>query len=1154
MKKTAWLLLFSMLFTAVFSVGGTVSVGAADLDADLIGYYKFDGDLKNQAGGEAEFVGAAFSKASGTPAYKDGLADSAFYVSTAAGNGLKLDCKPTDDDFTVSFWAKADSCNFAAPVVWMGSQSHTDPSLSAWLGLWADFDGSSWGSAPTIGSNDSNNSKVGAIPEKGISDTDTFGWTYITFTVKDGYGVLYYNGEEVANTVDNFSRSLIPGYASGSATTLPAMFGEGGYDDAAIYVAVNAWDVPATMYYDELRVYDTALDADTVKALYGTFDAPTAPEEPEAPTEPDEPEKPEMPDSTIGEDGIEYHIRPVKDGAYTVSADKYNSYQSEHFQVLWGDKNNAAITEAWLEGNCKILEDCWDLYINDLGMSPPSLCTNKTGDQKTHYKVNVIIMNTGIAGYGEGWAFAGIDSQGYAYLMCDQAAMVYKPETWVTPHEFGHVTQFAQGFNSWAGGAYLGSWYEAVANWYREQYLASEYYTSNEGFSTEFSYFILRAASLTATNGRAYYEAWPFLQYLTENPDGLEGYGSNFVATLLQNGSPSKIIYNMVDDLAAADLSDTLGYYAAHMATLDLARQSNYLRRVNSFGVAYEDFFWQQFYTKLEHVIGTENVYTVPTERAPQQAAYVVTPLDITGDEIEVTLRGLTEVKGAGWRACIVTVKGDETEYSELFGDGETMKVSAKDVDEAYLTVAATPDIKTYKQYDAFTQESTLSFFKKNRYPYEVELTGAVPSEYEISKTGVKGDYHVNGGGFVANTAKVADSVYVGPDAMVLGKAVIKGDVRIEDHAVIMGSAFIKDNAVVDGNAIVAGSAKLSENAHVGDYAVVSGNASVSGNGQVLESAYVYGNYKITENGIAKGLSLLTAAGQLSGQGVTDGDTYDDSGARHKKGTVTGYLTLANDTQYVRKLKFEENLYLGYDFDKNDGATTPEKYSSTYALVRGAEWLEDGYYSFDGESQYIILDGSALSSRDLQIVVNVKWDGKSADEKVFWFGGEDGYVYLTPSNDKGKAELVIRKGDEEVKLTAAAPLPTGEWTEVIITFVEGKAALTVGGETVACAECAILPADVCQGSGYLGRGAEGGSYGGQIDYVKFYFTNDRAVSMDIIEAQPEVEDTEAPTTDTEAPATEAPEEEKGCGASVSAAAAIVIFTAVFALAMPVRKE
>lgn len=851
-----------------------------------------------------------------------------------------------------------------------------------------------------------------------------------------------------------------------------------------------------------------------------------------------------------------YNVRPTKDGAYTVSAETYNSYESEHFQILWGDTNNSAITEAWLEGNCKILEACWDLYINELGMSPPSLCTSKTGDQTTHYKVNVIIMGTGIPGYESGWAFAGIDSQGYAYLMCDQAAMVPKPETWVTPHEFGHVTQFAQGYNSWANGTYLGSWYEAVANWYREQYLASDYYTSNEGYSTEFSYFILRAASLTATNGRAYYEAWPLLQYLTENPDNLEGYGSDFVATLLQNGQPSRLIYNMIEDEAEAELSDTLGYFAAHMATLDLSRQDDYLKRVNNYGVAYQDFFWQQFYTQLEPVLGTENTYTVSTERAPQQAAYVVTPLTVTGDEITVTLNGLTDVKGAGWRACIVTVKDGDAEYSELFGDGETVTVSADGVDEAYLSVAATPDLKTYKKYDAFTQETELSFNKKNRYPYEAEILGAYPSDREISAS-VRGSEHPNGGGFVANTARVADSVYVGPDAMVLGTATIKGDVRIEDHAVVMGSAVIKDNVVIDGHAVVAGSAKLTENAHVGDNAVVSGNAKVSGNAQVLESAYVYGSYTVKENAIAKGLSLLLASGQLRGQGVADGDLYDDSGSAHKQGTVAGYLTLANGGSYVRKLGYEDGMYLGYEFDKDDGDTAAEMYSSTYALVRGADWNEGeegvarGYYDFNGSDGYIIIDGMATTARDLQISMNVNWDGSTAYQELLYWGGDDGEMYFTPENKNGKAQFVIRQGDETVKLTAPTSLTIDNWTNVTVTFAEGKAALTIDGQTVACVECTLLPYAVCEGNGYLGRGADGNYFGGSVDYIKFYFENVAGVSLDLIEAIPdEPED----TTDTTAADTAGTTEGGGCGSSMSAAAVIIAVSAVLGCALIEKKR
>ena len=40
---------------------------------------------------------------------------------------------------------------------------------------------------------------------------------------------------------------------------------------------------------------------------------------------------------------------------------------------------------------------------------------------------------------------------------------------------------------------------------------------------------------------------------------------------------------------------------------------------------------------------------------------------------------------------------------------------------------------------------------------------------------------HANGKGWVANTARVDDTVYVGPYAIVYGHAEITGRVRIED-------------------------------------------------------------------------------------------------------------------------------------------------------------------------------------------------------------------------------------------------------------------------------------------------------------------------------------------------------------------------------------
>ena len=76
---------------------------------------------------------------------------------------------------------------------------------------------------------------------------------------------------------------------------------------------------------------------------------------------------------------------------------------------------------------------------------------------------------------------------------------------------------------------------------------------------------------------------------------------------------------------------------------------------------------------------------------------------------------------------------------------------------------------------------------------------------------------HPNGGGWVADTAKVDETAYVGRDAMVYGKA------RVYDNAMVLNNARVSGNAMVGGDTMVYG------NATVGGYAIVCGNATVGG-------------------------------------------------------------------------------------------------------------------------------------------------------------------------------------------------------------------------------------------------------------------------------------------------------------------------------------
>lgn len=69
---------------------------------------------------------------------------------------------------------------------------------------------------------------------------------------------------------------------------------------------------------------------------------------------------------------------------------------------------------------------------------------------------------------------------------------------------------------------------------------------------------------------------------------------------------------------------------------------------------------------------------------------------------------------------------------------------------------------------------------------------------------------HKRGGGWVAETAQVEDSVYVGPFAIVYGKAKLTGKVRVLDLAQVSGNAVLSGDVVVSGNAWIDGNFKAS--------------------------------------------------------------------------------------------------------------------------------------------------------------------------------------------------------------------------------------------------------------------------------------------------------------------------------------------------------
>ncbi len=785
----------------------------------------------------------------------------------------------------------------------------------------------------------------------------------------------------------------------------------------------------------------------------------------------------------------------------------YNYYESEHFQFIWGNSGDSSkVTTAFLEGNAKNLEDCWDVYMEELGMAAPSQSVNLSLRDGKEYKTNIYISGTGLSGMADDWAYMSYDSGGYAYMFCCVDSMQYNPPSWVLPHEFGHVVTAHQ--LGWNTNKYSYAWWEAMGNWFREQYLYSDYSTDNTGYGTDFFETYMKNMCLTFPCGRDYYAAWPFLQYLTENPDNLDGYGTEFVKTMLQQGQVDEYPFDMVERLAPADLKDTLGHFGKRMAGLDFENGDAYRSRLNEL-LANGSWNWQQIYTMLEKVSGENNVYQVPTERAPQHAGVNVVPLDATSGTITVTLNGITDIEGADWRACIVQQLNDDTcVYSNLFSDGETCSVSVNsNLKQAYLTVVATPDNNTYTKTglpygpDSEFAENNYSFMSKQRYPYTVTIVGADITKREVA-TGNNWwesyHNHSNGGGLVSDSATVDASVYVGPNAKVLGSAKVTGNVRIEDYAVVQGNAQVSDNAVISGYAIIAESAKISGNARVDDYAMVMGTATVSGNAKVIESACVYGQYSITDYACAKGMAFCMAAGTLSGQGVVDGDYYDDGNKYVTKGTAFGWVSAQS---YVNALSYTDKLIAAYDFGNDSSHVANDRYNSTYAYTCNSPVWEStrtsasGVLTLDG-TQYAQLDRSLLYTKDIDLQLAALSRTYENEQVLLHLGNDSAYIKVLASNANGNPEVIISDGSTTQKLTASTQLTRGKWTSYRLVLDGDYATLYIDNQTAASGTVTIDPDDIASaisvsdGTAAYRLGADNNAdncFNGSVDYLRVYY-------------------------------------------------------------------
>ncbi len=286
----------------------TDSSGGEDavLSVDPVVHYTFDSADENWKVVVADSAKAAnnaydISLTTGTRGIVDGSKDDIQIIDGAVGkcvylngsNALDLNFEATNTDaYSVSFWVYADRMVDFGPTLQMGSNiGMADGSGVSWLNITqASWDGTN--DFPLIWSRNENYNLDTANtcwPWMYAFDGQQLVGQWVMVTVVDSGETytgangatytgaqLYVNGELKYDSADNFNNGTYFEY-TWDATLAPGLMKPAEGQTFEAYFGINYWDLIFKGCVDDFYVFDQAISADDVKALYAAGDATVTP-------------------------------------------------------------------------------------------------------------------------------------------------------------------------------------------------------------------------------------------------------------------------------------------------------------------------------------------------------------------------------------------------------------------------------------------------------------------------------------------------------------------------------------------------------------------------------------------------------------------------------------------------------------------------------------------------------------------------------------------------------------------------------------------------------------------------------------------------------------------------------------------------------------
>lgn len=377
---------------------------------------------------------------------------------------------------------------------------------------------------------------------------------------------------------------------------------------------------------------------------------------------------------------------------------------SPHFRIVGG-------SDAQADGAIKSLEAAYNCFVETLCWRSSGLSYKATNDNGPFSKMNIYVVGSLGSAAGQMFSDAGA---GLSYL---KVVGSYVTDPKVIVHEYGHALTYHE--KGWVDQTRTGAWWETVANFVADTYMTSPLCAASrakfglaEGKTIIELNKVLGDSFQVMVDGSQgsgnYYQAWPFLTYLTNNPDGYAGLGATALRDMFRkhmrnNETPFHVLERVA---MGTKVQQIVGRYWARMAYVDIGHEQ-----------AQAAFMSGRSRINFANLDASgSGMYKVKAARQPRYMGANIIPLTGSGMvTVQVT------ASGGGFTATLaIRASSGTVRYVDLpNGSGSAMVESGE---EASLVVANTP--AALIQYDPFMISGDVA----RGLDYTVQITGAMPA------------------------------------------------------------------------------------------------------------------------------------------------------------------------------------------------------------------------------------------------------------------------------------------------------------------------------------------------------------------------------------------------------------------------------------------